>query len=115
MPTKVQAAVTAYEVSDRVPLQASIRPYQRRPRDPLVRPLRIYTLDPSVSDRIGGTFTVAVPYETLAPGPVGSLFAVNADHVPAPLKAPPLDLDAPELLLSCGLSPTPSNGQFHLQ
>ncbi|MGE5814792.1 MAG: peptidase M4 [Acidobacteriota bacterium] len=115
MSKKVPVPVTAFEVSERVPLQASIRPYQRRPHEPLVRPLRIYTLDPSVSDRVGGTSTVCVPYERLRSGPIGSLFVVSAEHVPAPLKAAPLDLDAPELLLSSGLSPTPSNGQFHLQ
>ena len=49
------------------------RPAVRRtsatPRGPLSRPLRIYTLDPSVSDRIGGVATVQVPYEKLEPGP----------------------------------------------
>jgi hypothetical protein len=107
--------VVEYEVSDRVPLQASIRLYQRGPREPLVRPLRIYTLDPSVSDRVGGTATVLVPYEKLEPGPVGSLFAVVAEGAPAPLRAEPLNLDDPHLLLSGGLSPTPSDGRFHLQ
>jgi hypothetical protein len=105
----------AYEVSDRVALQASVRPYQRDPRSPLVRPLRIYTLDPSVSDRIGGVATVLVPYEKLEKGPIGSLFAVSHEGAPELLKAEPLDLDDPHLLLSSGLSPTPSNGRFHLQ
>ena len=41
------------------------------PRAPLFRPLRIYTLDPSVSDRLGGVATVQVPYEKLEAGPVG--------------------------------------------
>ena len=58
-----------YEISERVARQASVRPYQRDPRAPLVRPLRIYTLDPSVSDRLGGIATVNVPYEKLEPGP----------------------------------------------
>ena len=115
MPRKPTVPVTAYEVSDRVPLQAAIRPYRRQPRDPLLRPLRIYTLDPSVSARVGGTSTVLVPYEKLEPGPIGPLFAISAEGVPAPLNASPLDLDAPPLLLSSGLSPTPFNGQFHLQ
>src|SRR5512132_337870 len=104
------APVAAYEISARVAQQSSVRAYQRRPHDPLARPLRIYTLDPSVSDRAGGTATVAVPYEKLEPGPVGSLFSVAAEHVPSPLHAAPLDLDAPELLLSSGLSPSPANG-----
>src|SRR5687768_6998446 len=108
-------ASTLYEVSERVARQASIRPYQRERGAPLLRPLRIYTLDPSVSDRLGGVATVMVPYEKLEPGPSGSIFRVVADGAPAPLRAAPLDLDAPALLLSSGLTPTPANGDFHLQ
>ena len=108
-------AVTAYEISERVARQAAVRPYQRDGRAPLARPLRIYTLDPSVSDRLGGVATIAVPYEKLAPGPVGSLFEVNCDGAPPPLTAQALDLDDPHVLLSSGLAPTPSDGRFHLQ
>jgi len=115
MAKKPSSAIQAFDVSDRVPLQAGVRPYQRDPRAPLVRPLRIYTLDPSVSDRVGGVATVLVPYEKLERGPIGSLFAVNSTGVPKPLKAEALDLDDPYLLLSSGLSPSPSNGRFHLQ
>lgn len=115
MAKKTPPAPTTYEVSDRVALQASCRPYQRDPSAPAFRPLRIYTLDPSVSDRLGGVATVAVPYEKLEPGPIGSLFKVDSEGVPAPLKAGLLDLDDPHLLLSSGLSPTPANGRFHLQ
>ena len=92
-----------------------MRPYQRDPRAPLVRPLRIYTLDPSVSDRMGGVATVHVPYEKLEPGPIGSLFAVNSTARPRSSTAEALDLDDPHLLLSGGLSPTPTNGRFHMQ
>jgi hypothetical protein len=116
MPKRSSASpVKAFEVSDRVPLQAAVRPYQRDPRAPLVRPLRVYTLDPSVSDRLGGVATVNVPYEKLERGPIGSLFAVNSTGVPDPLEAEALDLDDPHLLLSGGLSPSPANGRFHLQ
>ena len=111
---RVQAPV-AYEISDRVPRQALVRPYQRDPHAPLVRPLRIYTLDPSVSDRVGGVATVNVPYEKLERGPVGALFRIISDGAPAPLVASALDLDDPTLLLSSGLSPSPANGLFHLQ
>jgi hypothetical protein len=106
---------TAYEVSDRVARQASCRPYQRDPAGPAFRPLRIFTLDPSVSDRLGGVATVAVPYEKLAPGPVGALFEIHPGGVPAPLRSGALDLDDPHLLLSSGLAPTPADGRFHLQ
>src|SRR5438552_3247480 len=106
-----------YEISPRVELQASTRPYTREPGAPKTRPLRIYTLDPSVSQRTGGVATVDVPYEALAPGPAGTLFAVECEHdtPPAPLTASPLDLDQPNLLLQDGLPPSPGNGQFHLQ
>ena len=107
--------IQLFDVSDRVRFQASVRPYQRDVRAPLVRPLRIYTLDPSVSDRLGGVATVLVPYEKLEPGPIGSLFAVNATGAPVELQAEALDLDDPFLLLSGGLSPTPTNGRFHMQ
>ena len=111
----VAPAIQAYDISDRVRFQAGLRPYQRDPRAPLARPLRIYTLDPSVSDRMGGVATVMVPYEKLEPGPIGSLFAVNSLGAPEELRAEALDLDDPHLLLSGGLSPTPTNGRFHMQ
>jgi hypothetical protein len=107
--------VTPFEVSARVALQAATGPYQRKAGAPLVRPLRIYTLDPSVSHRLGGVATVHVPYEDLEPGPVGSLFEVDWTGAPKPLAASQLDLDDPYLLMSAGLAPSPSNGQFHLQ
>jgi hypothetical protein len=112
---KKSPAIQAYAVSNRVGFQASVRPYQRDPRAPLVRPLKIYALDPSVSDRTGGIATVNVPYEKLEPGPIGSLFAVTSDGAPEELRAEALDLDDPYLLLSGGLSPTPTNGRFHMQ
>ena len=113
--THTPAPVDAYAVSDRVSRQALIRPYQRDPRAPLTRPLRVYTLDPSVSDRVGGVATALVPYEKLEPGPVGSVFKINWEGAPQPLLAEALNLDDPYLLLSNGLSPSPANGHFHLQ
>ncbi len=105
----------AFDVSPRVTLQARVRPYAREAGAPFQRPLRIYTLDPSVSDRIGGVATVQVPYEKLLKGPVGSLFDVRFDGAPPELRVDALDLDDPHLLMSSGLSPTPANGRFHLQ
>jgi hypothetical protein len=105
----------AFEVSDRVARQALVRPYQREANAPFFCPLRIYTLDPSVSDRMGGVATVNVPYEKLERGPVGSLFRIISDGAPPPLHSEALDLDDPNLLLSSGLAPSPANGLFHLQ
>jgi hypothetical protein len=105
----------AFEISPRVARQALVRHYQRDRSTPLTRPLRIYTLDPSVSDRAGGVATVLVPYEKLEPGPTGLLFKVVPDGAPKLLRSEPLDLDEPYLLLSSGLIPSPANGQFHSQ
>jgi hypothetical protein len=114
-PASQPPPTTPFEISDRATLQARLKPPARDPRAPLYRPLRIYTLDPSVSDRLGGVAVVQVPYEKLERGPIGALFEVTCDGAPRELAADLLDLDDPFLLLSSGLSPSPANGRFHLQ
>ena len=112
---KATTALEAFEVSARVARQALVRRPARDRSAPRTRPLRIYTLDPSVSDRMGGIATVQVPYEKLEHGPIGWLFKIICDGAPAPLKAEALNLDDPYLLMESGLTPSPANGQFHLQ
>src|SRR5687768_2686617 len=51
-------------------------PYERTAEDPVFRPLRIFTIDPSVPKRDGAVALVDVPYEPLAPGPEGRLLRV---------------------------------------
>jgi hypothetical protein len=92
-----------------------LKPYQRQRGDPLYRPLRIYTLDPTQSKLDGAVATLNVPYEKLAPGPVGALLEIDGnDQDGAPLQ-PPVDLDAPRVLMSQGLSPSPANVRFPAQ
>jgi hypothetical protein len=74
-----------YEISERVARQARTEPSRLTTGGPSVRPLQIFTLDPSVSYRLGGVATVDVPYEELEPGPKGRLFDVQCRKVPAPL------------------------------
>ena len=50
---------------------ASMQPYQRTHRDPLYRPLKIYTLDAAASRVDGAVATLNVPFEPLGPGPTG--------------------------------------------
>lgn len=115
MAKRAAPPIVPFEISERVTRQALVRSTVRERSDPSYRPLRIFTLDPSVSSRAGGTATVLVPYERLTPGPVGSLFSIRCDEAPPPLSTAALDLDAPELLLSSGLTPSPADGRFHLQ
>ena len=42
-----------------------VAPYERQRGDPLYRPLRIYTVDPSMSRLEGAVATVNVPFEPL--------------------------------------------------
>ena len=81
-PTPVAPVPVPFEISARVERQALTRPFKREPGAPLSRPLRIYTLDPSVSHRIGGVATVNVPYEKVDKGPIGSLFEIDTDRRP---------------------------------
>lgn len=89
------------------------KPYKRSNRDPLYRPLRVYTLDPSIPAQNGAVTTLKVPFEPLKPGPEGALFSV--DNVDNGKYLPQVDLDAPKLLMGSGHKPSPSNREFHQQ
>ena len=90
------------------------RPYERRNGGSLYRPLRIYSRDAAVSRLEGAVATVAVPYEPLLPGPRGVLLEVDdTDDQGQRLK--PVNLDLPELLLTSGRAPSPSDPQSHQQ
>jgi len=100
-------AFTLGQAIGRVPA----RPYQRQKGDPVYRPLRIYTVDPAAARLDGAIGTINVPYEPLAPGPVGALFGVvagAATHRSA-------DLDDPHVLIASGYRPSPSDPRFHHQ
>ncbi|WP_306397843.1 hypothetical protein [Telluria beijingensis] len=86
------------------------------PREqPLYRPLRIYTSDPSASRLEGAITTVNVPYERLAPGPEGRLFRVDSHDPSTGEDYVRADLDAPYALLGRGYEPAPSDVRFHQQ
>ncbi len=105
---------TAYTVGRGV-LRAMAEPYQRVKGDPLYRPLRIYTLDPSVSRLEGATATINVPYEPLQPGPVGHLFEVDHRDGGTGGEYEPADLDNPYVLIADGYPPSMSDPRFHHQ
>jgi hypothetical protein len=93
----------------------SIRPYQRRFEDPISRPLRIYTLDPTASRLDGAIATVNVPYEPLDPGPKGRLLEVLDCHEATGVASPPVDLDDPRVLIRNGREPSLTDPMFHQQ
>ena len=118
LPTATPAR--SYEISERVKLQSVSRERGTGYDYTRTRPLRIFTLDPSVSFLMGGSATVCVPFEQLAVGPIGAVFEIDGSRVPTALRKGgkttlSLDLDDHALLLSDGLAPTPADGRFHLQ
>src|ERR1700754_4149590 len=50
---------------------------KRTSGEPLYRPLRVYALDPAASRLEGAFAELNVPYERLAPGPVGSMLRID--------------------------------------
>ncbi|MDR7419079.1 MAG: hypothetical protein QN178_09225 [Armatimonadota bacterium] len=86
---------------------------------PAYRHLRGYALDPSLAQQLEtapiSQIVFRVPWEPLAPGPVGEYLEV-IDYDPAgKCVYEPVDLDDPFLLAQDGLTPSEGTPQFHQQ
>ena len=110
------AASANYFVVDPVFLATnSMQPYQRAHQDPLHRPLRIYTLDPTASRLDGAVATLNLPFERLSSGPVSSILeVVDWDETTGQFNKP-VDLDDPRILIESGRVPSPSDPMFRQQ
>jgi hypothetical protein len=95
--------------------RAAQPPLERKPHDPIYRPLRIYAVDPAVSRLEGSVVMVNVPYEKLEPGPIGRLFEVDNVDGPSGARYRRADLDDTAILLRDGWDPSPSDPRFHQQ
>ncbi|MGE0680430.1 MAG: peptidase M4 [Candidatus Binatia bacterium] len=91
------------------------QPYERRSDEPLLRPLKIFTLDPAISQLDGAVAVVNVPYEPLDPGPVGRVFEVDNSDGQHHISYRRVHLDDPNVSLAHGREPSPSDPQFHQQ
>jgi cell wall assembly regulator SMI1 len=49
---------------------------RRAARMPPYRPLRVYAFDPTRGQTLGNHMTIKLPYEDLAPGPIGNYVEV---------------------------------------
>lgn len=86
---------------------------------PTSRRLRVFAFDPSAGTSLDDCAvketTIAVPWETLAPGPSGEYVEV-VDHDPASACFyPPVDLENPYLVATDGCTPEEGNPSFHQQ
>ena len=103
-----------YRISARIDRSALTRLYERRPDEPLYRPLQIYALNPAVSRLDGGLAATKIQYEPLKPGPVGSILAVDHQDA-AGQRYERADLDQQRVLLEGGYRPSLSSPAFHQQ
>jgi len=86
---------------------------------PSSRRLRVYAFDPHLDTQMEAAvinhMTAAVPWETLAPGPIGEYVEV-IDYDPASkCWYAPVDLEHPYLLAQDGLAPSEGTPRFHQQ
>jgi hypothetical protein len=90
-------------------------PYERLRGDPVFRPLRIFTVDPSTPRLEGAVALVDVPYEPLDPGPTGKLFSVDNYDGAQNIWYRRADLDDKSVLITNGYAPSQSDPRFHQQ
>lgn len=91
------------------------RSHERSRADPLYRPLKIYTVDPSARRLEGATAKINIAYEPLEPGPKGVRFEVVAGERTPFGATTKVDLDDKRVLINNGYDPAPSNPAFHHQ
>ena len=91
------------------------RPYERKPEDPLYRPLQIYALDPALSKLEGWVAVVDVPFEPVDRDFRGHMFEMDTRDGGNGADYSPLDLDDRAVLLNDGRRPSPSDPLFHQQ
>ena len=89
------------------------------PGRPAFRRLRGYSLDPALTTQLDlapiGEMTFRVPWEELAPGPIGEYLEVVDVDPPSGCFYEPVRLDDPNLLAQNGLAPSEGTPQFHQQ
>ena len=105
---------TPYRIGKRLERAAATRFYEPGPGEPLRRKLRVYALNPAVSRLDGGLAVVKVPYEPLAPGPVGSVVEVS-NLGPNGTRWSVADLEDPFVLMEDGYRPSLADPCFHQQ
>jgi hypothetical protein len=96
-------------------MEMPLGPYERDKTDPVYRQLRIYTVDPATPRLEAAVALVDVPYEPLAPGPVGRLFQVEDYDAAQQVRYRQADLDDKPVLIRSGYAPSQSDPRFHQQ
>lgn len=94
----------------------SDEPAQSAPlRLPVHRPLRVFTQDPATPKASAAQTALAVPYEPLEDGPVGSVLAVHDVNDTTKETYEPVRLDDLALVMTSGLKPSTTDPRFAQQ
>jgi hypothetical protein len=109
------AAIIKFVLGGRIRQSAEIPHFYRSPGDPIYRPLKIYTIDPSRHREEGQTAEINIPFEPLKKGPIGFRFTVRKTDYGPLGKYADVDLDDPDLLIDAGRDPAPTDPAFHHQ
>ncbi|PTY08354.1 peptidase M4 [Opitutaceae bacterium EW11] len=104
-----------FTISENLGRAVEGKPYERRSRDPVYRPLRIFAVDPSLSRLEGAEAVVNVPYEPLRPGPVGRVLEVDDRDDSRRTHWGRVDLDHPLVLMTSGKPPSVADPESHQQ
>src|ERR1700694_2594353 len=97
-----------YTLDEHVSRADLLPPYERKSSDPVYRPLKIFTLDPTTSFLVGSIALINLPYEPLKPGPEGHLLRVES-----PGRV--LNLEDSGVLIRNGITPSMSDSLFRSQ
>lgn len=104
-----------FQLGKRVRAAVETPRYERRPGDPVYRPLKIYTIDPSRRRREGQTAEINIPFERVQKGPVGYRFEVEKSGQWPLRDYGEVDLNEDRLLITNGRDPAPTDPVFHHQ
>ena len=120
IPLPAAPSTAAATIAAEVAAKARRDDARRAVAAPRRRRLQIYALDPMRMENTGAGFvtpriTLSVPYEPLAPGPVGKRIQVVDYDGARRTFYEPVNLDDPHLLLSDGLTPSENDPRFHQQ
>jgi hypothetical protein len=106
----------SYRLGDQLHRDTQVSPYLSRSDMPVDwRDLRVFAVDPSLSASDGEVCEIRVPFESLAPGPEGGLFAIDMRVCGGATSYLRVNLDEPELLRSRGVDPDEADARFHGQ
>ena len=94
---------------------AAVQPYERKRGDPIYRPLRIYTLDPTPAVSTERSQRLTFHMRNLPLAQVAACSRSWTGTRPRAVPTLPVDLDEKDVLLRNGRDPSLSDAMFHQQ